>query len=392
MIDEPSIKVAVEKRRLLSDFRRLRTLMAEYDRFLHDMDPDGEWQEQAIDLLRTHHASLNQAKVSLKTIDLIYTLLRELLQQVKLERFNFRLDGSSAGAGQAAGADDNGGAGRASFDELIAQVNGLAKNAPLAMQEKIRFLLVSILNLLRELADGNYDGAEEAITQINLLTSNRESQNLVREIAIIARDIYNSLNTLSDTLPVESLTESSEGISDAVSKLKAVINRLEEAAFQNLDALELLSSRLNEDRDHLARLSDALREAQNRLGELKAEFPALQGDLESVQDRLGDRVGSGVMTVQCQVDQDVDTYLLLTSNQSFQDLTGQTLKKIIDFIEQLELQLVKLLQKYKPVLELAQSETMTAAAPKAADGDASQGGGKRATQNEVDSLLADLGF
>ena len=74
-------------------------------------------------------------------------------------------------------------------------------------------------------------------------------------------------------------------------------------------------------------------------------------------------------------------------NQGFQDLTGQTLSKVIDFIEALQFQLVELLKRHMdgktPDKEAASDEP-----PQAAPAEKP----RPASQDEVDQLLTDLGF
>ena len=58
------------------------------------------------------------------------------------------------------------------------------------------------------------------LAHINLATSSRERQELVRQIAKIAREIYNSLNEFSDEISIEGLSSTTEEIPDAVGKLR----------------------------------------------------------------------------------------------------------------------------------------------------------------------------
>ncbi|MEE8395587.1 MAG: protein phosphatase CheZ [bacterium] len=82
-----------------------------------------------------------------------------------------------------------------------------------------------------------------------------------------------------------------------------------------------------------------------------------------------------------------------SGNQGFQDLTGQTLKKTIEFIETLELQLVDLLQKYRPILGLTAQAGQPAQVAEPGQEAAPQAAPQlRQSQDQVDSLLADLGF
>ena len=173
--------------------------------------------------------------------------------------------------------------------------------------------------------------------------------------------------------------------------------RLEEAAFGNLDHLEMLNGNVRGDEEICERILEGLRKSQHILGELKAAHPEKGEEISALQDKLGDQLGSGVMMLRTRLHENSETYLSLTANQGFQDLTGQTLKKTIHFIQSLELQLIDVLRKYKPLLEysadaltLAPSDTQEVPAA-LVTGDPLASGGRQ-SQDDVDQLLADLGF
>jgi chemotaxis regulatin CheY-phosphate phosphatase CheZ len=123
---------------------------------------------------------------------------------------------------------------------------------------------------------------------------------------------------------------------------------------------------------------------------LKIEHPGMEGTLTRLQARLSDEVGGPVMTLRHHVQRNVDTYMELISNQSFQELTSRTLKKIIAFVESLEVQLFELLTRFLPMLRPNGEEGESAAslAGETAPPEASAA----RTQDEVDKLLGDLGF
>ena len=378
MTEEANIRVVADKNDLIQDLRKLRGLSEEYEAFLK-LEAGGEgWKDDALAMIQGHHRTLTESRLSLKTIDLVSAILRELLHRLKADQFSLNVEAVTEPAHHADGDEEV-------VQRLMSQLNVLAQNVPLAMQEKIRFLLVGIRNLFQSLQLEDEDAIEGAVTQINILTSSRESQNLVREIALIARDIYNTLNTLSEDISIEVLSESTEGVSDAVMKLKTVVEKLEEAATTNLDQLELLNTKAREDEEICDRLLAGLRSSQQVLGELKQENPDQASELSEVQEMLGDTIGANVMELKARAMANTDTFLSLIANQGFQDLTGQTLKKTIHFIEGLEVQLVLVLQKYRPVFGLSGGQSTS-------DKETSGKIDKPQSQDEVDSLLADLGF
>ena len=91
-------------------------------------------------------------------------------------------------------------------------------------------------------------------------------------------------------------------------------------------------------------------------------------------------------------------YLKIMENQSFQDLSGQTLKKIIAFIEKLEFTLLNLLNKYSGVgiekksqpKEDLKSKEVSEGMEVALEGP--QDHVSATSQNDVDDLLSQYGF
>ncbi|MBI4084268.1 MAG: protein phosphatase CheZ [Candidatus Lambdaproteobacteria bacterium] len=386
-------RLVVDKARLLADLDQLHRLLREYQQFIAQVPAESDWEQDALNLLRSHQAALARAQVSFKTIELVSALLEHTLPNLKASRFTFRVElppvPSDPAVAEPPGDPDNAEL-AATIEHVLAQINALASTAPLALQEKLRYLLVSCLKLFRAMIDRDVESSEDAISQINLLTANRESQRLLREVAIIARGIFDSLNTLSDGLPLQQLTASSTGVTDALGKLNSVLEKLEQAATQNLDGLEILGAEVRADAALCTATLEGLGQAQRRLGELKARHPELAPRLAALQALLGDRIGAEMMSLQQSAQRNQEVFLALIANQSFQDLTGQALRKIIVFVESLQLKLVQMLQVYRPVFELIKGADLPAEPePEPPGAEAST---PRQTQDQVDELLANLGF
>jgi chemotaxis regulatin CheY-phosphate phosphatase CheZ len=389
MIDEPKIRVVLSKHHLAEELEQLGRIVQEYSEFLARLDPPADWTPAAQRLLKKHWDQLERARVSMQSLDLAGAVIRHVvaMQPGKRIALSF-LDGP---------ADPGAGLPLAplplpttpeSFRALVADVVALIRNAPLSMQEKLRFLLNSLLRLVTQAPGADPERLEELLSEINLLTSNRESQSLVHEIALLAREVYDSIQAVSEGLPLEALTESTEGASEAVRKLNGVMQRLEQAASENLDRVEVLIRKQEEDRKLVEGLNESLRAAQQRLAELKAAHPQHAQALERVQGHLSDGVGAAAMQLLMRTGTTADRHMTLLSSQGFQDHTGATLKRIIGFVEDLQGQIVSLLKRYKSVLELSLgppnlSEQAEVPEPEEA---------KRQSQDDVDKLLANLGF
>jgi len=103
------------------------------------------------------------------------------------------------------------------------------------------------------------------------------------------------------------------------------------------------------------------------------------------------------------LDDEETTFFNIISNQSFQDITGQTRKKIITFIEQLEFSLLNILQKYGgKTAEAKAKEAVVTVSPLVGteiDGGLILQGPndnrtkiEAANQADVDKMLAEFGF
>jgi chemotaxis protein CheZ len=392
MSDEARQRLIVERERLRGDFRRLRHSLTDYRAFLADAPEtaggDG-WLAGATDLLRAQRLELLRTRVSLGVGELATALLREVLRRLSIDELRFRSRAPRAGDnghGGAAPAEPPGPGGPAQEPELaglLASLRVAAQTAPLELQEPLQRVLAEVGEFFAALAQGQAERLEAAVTRINLATSNPQSRSLLREIAIVTRDVYNTLKSVSAELPLDGLSESSSGISEAVQRLNTVMRRLDEAASQNLDHLERVNRIASEEAQALGGVVRTLRTAQKRLMLLKQAHPELDGALTEIQARLSDEVGAPAMTLRHQLGRAGDHHMELISNQSFQELTGRTLKKIIDFVQSLEADLVALLGQYRP---------RGATVPAPGEAAPATAGGRQQTQSDVDQLLGELGF
>lgn len=384
------MRLIVEKRQLLADAVKLQGILDEYCAFLSTIGSDSEWTSRAQLLLRKHGQFLDQTRVSLQSLELAAALVRRILA-LRPGEYVAVPSSDSARDRQAVHVEH---LDRRDWHEqeevgrVIAQINALSNRAPLAIQQKLRFLLNGLQRFLELLPHPDPEQMDQVVAEINLLTSNRESQHLVREVARLARDVYNSLNAMSEGFPVETLVESTEGVSEAVRKLRSVIQRLEQAANQNLDQLERLSAVQEQDDAAAGAAGQGLKKILRRLATLKTRHPSHAEGLDGVLDRLGNEAAGPVMHLSLAYQRQAETTLQLVSSQSFQDLTGATLKKIIAFIESLQLQLVAVLERYRSVLSLAHPE----AALRPGEPAPQPTPGPEASQDQVDQILSQFGF
>ncbi len=106
--------------------------------------------------------------------------------------------------------------------------------------------------------------------------------------------------------------------------------------------------------------------------------------MDSIREVLHGQIKGDLDALVTRAEEDNQTYLTMMANQSFQDLTGQTLKKVISFVEALQFKLIELLPNYGSFQEKQSGE--------AKESEEMEDSGPLQSQEKVDQMLADLGF
>ena len=379
-------EIVFDKTRLAGEFDLILRLMREYENLLQGLKLEGEWREDTQKHLQSHLDTLTRSRASLRTFDLVQGLIRHVVTRLTTRSFRFSQAGMlpESGEGIAAAGQEALVSWSGDFAVLANHLKQMAQNAPAGQREKLEKFLEAATRLYEQLSASNVPETQKILAEINVLTSNSQTRELLMEVALIARDVYRSLVDMSTEVSLDSLADSPVGLTDAVEKLNGVIVRLEEAALENLDQIELLNSKSMERLKSLNDVVKSLRFSQSRLMQLKSDHPELSEELERIQDRLSDEVGGRVMSLRFNLEQANSAYMDLVASQGFHDLAGQTLRRTIAFIEKLEEQLLALIHQFKPALEPAIVE----AEAHRHDGEA----GEKKSQSEVDDLLGQLGF
>lgn len=390
MTETPKMNLSISKGRLLSDFRRIDRLMQDYRGYLATAEQGEGWEQDAVRILRHLQLQLYQANVSLGTFELVRALLKEMLVSIPAETLKFDSESGPEGDDPGPGvpgeapreAPEVTGA-RPTPEQLISWIAGLVKTAPLELQEKLRKVLAGIHELFDQMQVENAEGVDTAMTQIHHLTTNIQTKSLVREIALITREVFESLKIVSDEVPIDSLAETSGGISEAVKRLHQVVSRLDDSTVECIDILEKITETGDETKESMNAAIEILQDAQHRLMRLKMEQPELEAPLTALQNRISDEVGAQVMGLLHQTTINQEIYIELISNQSFHELSARTLKKVIAFVETLEKQLLDMLVAFRPDVARVSMEKK--------DSDAREDT-EIQTQSDVDNLLSELGF
>lgn len=238
----------------------------------------------------------------------------------------------------------------------------------------------NLLEIAKDLIVALEQGDEAAVDGLlDKLTELRETQ-LFNQIGKLTRQLHDTLVSFSVDAKVASMTETE--IPDAKERLHYVIEMTEQAADRTLTVVEDLlpiSQSLNEQVESLSgkwsRFLDRempLDEFKAMTGEITTHFQQSKGGLEHVQQGLTD--------------------ILLA--QGFQDITGQIIRRVINLVEELEHNLVKVISissGYHTDSHYSSSDQQDLPGP-VVPGVDDRKGDVAHNQVDVDDLLSSLGF
>ncbi|MEW6444913.1 MAG: protein phosphatase CheZ [Pseudomonadota bacterium] len=235
--------------------------------------------------------------------------------------------------------------------------------------ERLRFAE----QLFEAMRQGDEQGAAVALAA---LADARDSM-LFQEIGSITRDLHDSLRQFAEDNRLSQLA--SEEVPDARDRLRYVTTLTEQAANRTLEAAEQALPLT-------ANLVSRSSRVSERLAALKQKYP----DNQPLLDAIGP-VEIYLASVNLEGDKVHACLNEVIMAQEFQDLTGQLLSRVITLLEHLEDEMVKLIRVVgAPATQNASSdEDATRAEGPALPG---AGAGVMRNQDDVDDLLASLGF
>jgi len=381
----------LSKHEILDALQGLSLIAREYGAMLENLSQGAEPAEEAWKRLLNLGQQLKSGRLAFSRMRLIMALTRHVIARWNGDQLRFQIPSVIGELGDR----DNSELSEYSnslkqhlkpSQQLVSEVRAMSRALDLEGREYLAGLLGDISSLFKALVRQDWEDVELVHSHINLSTSAHDRHELVRHVARIARGIYDSLRTFSEELPLESLSQQSQGLPDAVGKLRAVIAQLEQAANANLDALERLS---RENRENLHWVQDALRaasEGASELDRLIESHPAAAEGLERARLPLTGKLIPELRDLADSLQRRQEGLLSLISNQGFQDLSGQTLGKVINHIEALQFQLIDVLKRHSD--GLAGTPSVPESGPSSSEPAAS---GVQ-NQEQVDRLLTELGF
>jgi len=230
--------------------------------------------------------------------------------------------------------------------------------------------------LLAHIESGNHTEADRVLDELTRL---RETA-LFQELGKLTRDLHDALNAFRLDTRLSDLT--TVDIPDAKERLHYVISMTDQAANRTLSAIEESTP-----------ICEQLRE---RAGQLHASWERfMRRDMQAEEFRALARqmheflpwVEGSAQTVQHNISE-------ILMAQSFQDLTGQIIKRVIGLVEEVEQNLVNLIRLSG---QKAPHDPNAAAAERKDVLEGPQIAGKESSdavtnQDDVDALLSSLGF
>lgn len=205
-----------------------------------------------------------------------------------------------------------------------------------------------------------------------------EPRVLFNEIGKLVRNFYEQMKVISSDIPERLDNIAQHKMEDAGQRLGYIVEMTENAANSTLDFAESLSEALKqqetEDKAILRKIASALK---------SKDLPStVEKSLKSIQSTLDRR------TEEHASNQQIITQILVA--QSYQDLTGQIIQKIINLLASLETELVEMISSFAQVHEGGSRALEQGGDTR--QGSQPEGANARQTQGDVDTLLDALGF
>jgi len=215
------------------------------------------------------------------------------------------------------------------------------KNKMISPEDPRSEIFSDIVDFMNAITNQDYDKADTIIQTV----AKKGQGNLFQEVGKITRKLHNTVKSFQDALDPRFKDIANSDIPTAVGKLQFVIDKTEEAANKTMSVVEKYILVMDDLAAHIRKVEGP----PETIAYLKDFKNTLEDDL---------------------------TQILTT--QSFQDLTGQTIKKVITLVGDIESELVRLITQFG--VKIDAGTPSSEAAP------------ERVSQEGVDDLLKEFGF
>src|SRR3989304_3329062 len=201
-------------------------------------------------------------------------------------------------------------------------------------------IFADVITFMNAMANQDYGKADSAVQNM----MKKDQSGLFVDVGKITRKLHDSLRSFKESIDPKFKEIAIVEMPNAIDRLQFVIDKTEEAANKTLGIVEKYILGMDELSSHIRYLKEP---------EVSATY--LRGFKNSLEDDLTE---------------------ILTA-QSFQDITGQTLKKVIKLVGDIEEELVRLITNFGVKIEQGvKTETVSA----------------NVSQSDVDNLLKEFGF
>jgi chemotaxis protein CheZ len=202
-------------------------------------------------------------------------------------------------------------------------------------------LFDDMVNFMNAIAAQDYEKADIAIQNI----MGKGQNDLFKEVGKVTRKLHDSIKSFKEALDPRLKDIAITDMPSAIDKLEFVIDKTEDAANKTMSIVEKYILSMDELNAHMKNLE----KPEESVNYLKNFKNSLEDDLTQI----------------------------LTA-QSFQDITGQAIKKVIKLVGDMENELVKMIATFGVKIE--EGKKLEAVVP------------EKASQEDVDDLLKDFGF
>jgi chemotaxis protein CheZ len=213
-----------------------------------------------------------------------------------------------------------------------------------------------IIMLIDALSSHDYNTIERITSDL----VNETESSLFKEIGKITRKLHDSLEEFKTAVDsgLDKLTN--DDVPNAVDKLEFVISKTEDAANKTVAVVE----RYFEESDEFWRCIQKVSGNQDDIQYLKSFKDSLDGDMTTI-----------------------------ITAQQFQDITGQTIRKVINLVHKVEVELVRIITNFGMPMKIDSEKVLLKVESLQYDtADIAGNGVQKVTQSDVESLLQDYGF
>jgi chemotaxis protein CheZ len=213
-----------------------------------------------------------------------------------------------------------------------------------------------MLNVMEAIAAKEYQKVEGIVEQL----AKETDSDLFREVGKITRKLHDSLEEFKGSIDsgLQKLTK--DDVPNAIDKLQFVITKTEDAANRTMGIVE----RYFEESDSFSEHIENIKGNDESAGYFRALKNSLDNDMTSI----------------------------LTAQQ-FQDITGQTIKKVIDLINHVEVELLRLVSTFGMQIRPGpEKDGDTAGSDQDTIAESGDNAVEKVTQSDVEALLNDCGF